>query len=206
MRRTLTRELPTIAAALLITASMAGCASSVKIRSDFDHDADYSQYQTYNFYADAGPDSTDYQSLFSQHMVAAITKEMDARGYEKSDNPDLLINFNANLREKTKVTSRPAPASYGGYYGYRGGYYDPWFGYSHSHATEIHVSEYTEGTLNIDLVDAKKKKLVWEAVAVGRVREKTLQNIEQAVMEAVPRFFATYPYRAGETTPTYSER
>jgi len=95
MRRTITRELPTIAAALLITASMAGCASSVKIRSDFDHDADYSQYQTYNFYADAGPDNTDYQSLFSQHMVAAITKEMDARGYEKSDNPDLLINFNA---------------------------------------------------------------------------------------------------------------
>lgn len=195
-----------MAAALLIAANMTGCATGAKIRSDYDRSADFSQYQTYNFYADAGPESTNYQSLFSQHMVTAITNEMDARGYEKSDDPDLLVNFNAVLRDKTKVTTRQAPVSYRGYYGYRGGYYDPWFGYSHSNATEMHVSEYTEGTLNIDLVDAKKKKLVWEAVAVGRVREETLRNLEQAVMEAVPRFFETYPYRAGEATPIYSER
>jgi len=139
-------------------------------------------------------------------MIVAISKEMDARGYEKSDDPDLLINFNAFLRDKTKVTTRPAPVSYGGYYGYRRGYYDPWFGYSHSYATETHVSEYTEGTLNIDLVDAKNKKMVWEAVAVGRVREETLQNIEQTVMDAVPQFFKTYPHRAGEAAPIYAER
>ncbi|MCH8060424.1 MAG: DUF4136 domain-containing protein [Proteobacteria bacterium] len=89
--------------------------------------------------------------------------------------------------------------SYRGYYGYRHGFYDPWYGYSHSHATEVHVSEYTEGTLNIDVVDSKTKKLVWEAVSVGRVHEKTLENIEQAVMDAVPRFFATYPNAVGQT-------
>ena len=199
-------NLPAIAAVLLIATLMTGCASGSKIRSDYDRNADFSQYRTYNFYTGAGPESTNYQSLFSQHMVAAITKEMDARGYEKSDDPDLLVNFNAVLRDKTKVTTRPAPVSYRGYYGYRGGYYDPWFGYSHSLATEIHVSEYTEGTVNIDLVDVKKKKLVWEAVAVGRVHDKTLRNLEQAVMEAVPRFFNTYPYRAGEATPIYSEQ
>ncbi len=206
MRKRITRNLPAIAAALLIAACMTGCASGSKIRSDFDRNADFSQYQSYNFYADAGPERTNYQSLFSQHMVAAITKEMDARGYEKSDDPDLLINFNAFLRDKTKVTTRPAPVPYGGYYGYRRGYYDPWFGYSHSYATETHVSEYTEGTLNIDLVDAKNKKMVWEAVAVGRVREETLRNLEQAVMEAVPRFFEAYPYRAGDAVPIYSEQ
>ena len=206
LRMSITKNLSAIVAALLITAFMNGCASGTKIRSDFDRDADFSQYQTYNFYADAGPESTNYQSLFSQYMVTAITMEMDARGYEKSDDPDLLVNFNAVLRDKTKTTTRPAPVSYRGYYGYRGGYYDPWFGYSHSSATETHVSEYTEGTVNIDLVDAKKKKLIWEAVSVGRVREETLLNLEQAVMDAVPRFSETYPFRAGEAAPIYSER
>ena len=206
MRKSFNKNLPTIAAALLIATLMTGCASTQKIRSDFDRDADFSRFQTYNFYTDAGPESTNYQSLFSQYMVSAISKEMDARGYEKSDDPDLLVNFNAILRDKTKVTTRPAPVSYGGYYGYRRSYYDPWSGYSHSYATETHVSEYTEGTLNIDLVDAKNKKMVWEAVAVGRVREETLQNLEQAVMEAVPRFFETYPYRAGEAAPIYSQQ
>ncbi len=206
MRKRITKSFLAIAATLLIAAFITGCASGSKIRSDFDRNADFSQYQTYNFYTDAGPESTNYQSLFSQHMVTAITKEMDARGYEKSHDPDLLVNFNAVLRDKTKVTTRPAPVSYRGYYGYRRGYYDPWFGYSHSSATETHVSEYTEGTVNIDLVDAKNKKMVWEAVAVGRVREETLRNLEQAVMEAVPRYFETYPYRAGETAPNYSEQ
>ena len=206
MRKRITKNLPVIAAVLLIATLMTGCASGPKIRSDYDRNADFSQYRTYNFYTDAGPESTNYQSLFSQHMVAAITKEMDARGYVKSDDPDLLVNFNAVLRDKTKVTTRPAPISYRGYYGYRGGYYDPWFGYSHSLATETHVSEYTEGTVNIDLVDVKKKKLIWEAVAVGRVHDKTLRNLEQAVMEAVPRFFEPYPYRAGEAAPIYSQQ
>ena len=198
-----TKNMPAIAVALLIATLMTGCATGSTIRSDYDHSADFSQYQTYNFYVDAGPESTNYQSLFSQHMVRAITKEMDIRGYKISDDADLLVNFNAVLRDKTKVTTRSVPVSYRGYYGYRRGYYDPWSGYSHSHATETHVSEYTEGTLNIDLVDAKNKKMVWEAVAVGRVREKTLRNIEQAVMETVPRFFETYPYRAGEAAPVY---
>ncbi len=201
-----TKNLPTITAALLIAAFTIGCASGSNIRSDFYRNADFSQYHTYNFYADAGPESTNYQSLFSQHMVTAITKEMNARGYEKSDDPDLLVNFNAVLRDKTKVTTRPASASYRGYYGYRSGYYDPWFGYSHSYATETHVSEYTEGTVNIDLIDVKKKKLIWEAVSVGRVREETLRNLEQAVMDAVPRFFETYSFRAGEAAPIYSQQ
>jgi hypothetical protein len=158
MRKKITKNLPTIAAVLLIAAFMTGRASGSEIRSDFDRD------------------------------------------------PDLLVNFNAFLRDKTKVTTRPAPVSYGGYYGYRRGHYDPWFGYSHSYATETHISEYTEGTLNIDLVDAKRKNLVWEAAAVGRVREETLRNLEQAVMEAVPRFFATYPHRAGEAAQIYSQQ
>ena len=140
MRKRFARKLPAITAALLIAACMTGCASGSKIRSDFDHNAAFIQYHTYNFYTDAGPESTNYQSLFSQYMVTAITKEMDARGYEKSDDPDLLVNFNAVLRDKTKVTTRPATVSYRGYYGYRSGYYDPWFGYSHSWATETHVS------------------------------------------------------------------
>jgi Domain of unknown function (DUF4136) len=206
MLKRISRNLPAIGALLLIAAIVSGCTSGPKIRSDFDRDTDFSQYQTYNFYADAGPERTSYQSLFSQYMIAAVSKEMDARGYEKSDAPDLLINFNAFIRDKTKVTTSPAPLSYGGYYGYRRGHYDPWFGYSHSYATEVHVSEYTEGTVNIDLVDAKSKKLVWEAVAVGRVHDKTLQNLEQEVMDVVLRFFEAYPYRAGAALPNSGRR
>ena len=187
---------------LSMAAGATGCASD-NIRSDYDPSADFSQYKTYNFFADAGPEQTNYQSFFSQYMMEAITIEMDKRGYVKSNAPDLHVNYNAILQEKTDVRTTPAP-SYGGYYGFRGGFYDPWGGYGY--ATETHVSQYTQGTFNIDLVDARAKKLVWEAVGQGRVSEKDLEELDDRVYEGVPKFFAKYPFTAGSNVPVNTEK
>jgi len=185
-------------AASMLVVFASGCSSQAKLRSAYDDSVDFSQYNTYNYIEGAGPNSDGYQSLFSQYMVTAIDKEMQARGYTLSDNPDLLVNFNANLQDKTKVTTSPSMYS-SSYYGYRRGYYDPWVGYGYG--TETHVSQYTEGTFNIDLVDPKLKRLVWEAVGVGRITEDSFENLQQKVNEGVPRFFALYPFRAGDGTP-----
>ena len=191
----LTNRILILALAFILT----GCASSGKLRSDYDRDADFGAYKTYNF-MDHGEDDA-YESLFHQYMIDAITIEMENRGYVKSENPDLLVNFNAIIQDKTKVSTRPSspPPMYGGYYGYRGGFYDPWGGYGYG--TETHVSQYTEGTFNIDLVDAKKKRLIWEAVGIGRITDSTYENLEERVMEGVPRFFAMYPFVAGDPNP-----
>ncbi len=188
---------------LLLASTMVGCASSGKFRSDYDRDADFGSYKTYNFMQHEGDD--DYQSLFHQYMTAAITLEMENRGYVKSDDPDLLANFNAVIQDKTKVSTRPAspPPMYGGYYGYRGGYYNAWGGYGYG--TETHVSQYTEGTFNIDLVDARRKQLVWEGVGIGRITESSFENLEQKVMEGVPKFFDMYPFVAGDPNPRMVE-
>jgi len=188
---------------LLSFISLGGCASGGNILYDYDHSADFRAYRTYNFFENAGPDTGDYQSFFSRYMIDAITIEMEQRGYTKSDNPDLLVNFNAIMRDKTKVSTTPAPMPMGGYYGYRGGYYGGWAGYGY--ATETHVSQYTEGTFNIDIVDNAKKQLVWEAVGVGRVSEDDLENLQQGVMEGVPKFFAGYPFVAGSSAPVTDE-
>ena len=180
-----------------LAASVSGCGGD-NIRSDYDPSVNFADYQTYNFFENAGPESSDYQSFFSQYMVAAISREMEGRGYVKDDDPDLLINFNAILQEKTQVRETPAPMA-GGYYSYRGGFYDPWMGYGY--ATETHVSQYTEGTFNIDIVDARRKKLVWEAVGVGRVSQKDIEELDERVEEGVTKFFARYPFVAGSSTP-----
>jgi len=203
MRIRTLRKIMAISSILAIAAGASGCAGD-PIRSDYDPSADFSQYKTYNFFADAGPEDTNYQSFFSQYMVAAITREMEARGYTKSNDPDLLVNFNALLQEKTKVTQTPSAGYGAGYYGYRGGFYDPWGGYGYG--TDTHVSQYTEGTFNIDLVDARKKKLVWEAVGTGRITEKVLEELEERVNEGVPNFFAKYPFTAGSGVPVTTEK
>jgi hypothetical protein len=191
----------------LLVIIIGGCASGSKIMSDYDRSVDFGEYTTYNFMEGAGPGDTDYQGFFSKHMIEAITIEMEKRGYTKADDPDLWVNFNGILQDKTEVSTRsapPPPMMGGAYYGYRGGYYSTWGGYGWG--TETHVSEYTEGTFNIDLVDNKRGQLVWEAVGVGRVSQKDLANLREGVMKGVPKFFSHYPYVAGQSQPVTEKK
>jgi len=192
-----------LAVVLILAYALTGCSSSNSIMSDYDHSANFGSYTTYNFVDGAGLENGNYQSFFSQYMVEAITLEMDQRGYTKSADPDLLVNFSSVLQDKTKVRTTSTPMM-GGYYGYRDDFYDPWGGYGYG--TQTHVSQYTEGTFNIDIVDARKKQLIWEAVGVGKVTEKDFANIEEVVKNGVPDFFSLYPFLAGNPDPVVPEK
>ena len=181
---------------LLTFALIAACSSNpTKIRSDYDHSVDFSQYKTYGYYSPMGIENPNYSSLLGQMLRDAIDAQMKQRGYVKSDNPDLLFNVSARLEDKTRVTTMQNPGMYGGYYGYRGGMYDPWGGYGYG--TSTHVSQYTEGTVNIDMVDPRLKRMLWEGVAIGRVNDKN-DNLREDIMTGVAEMFAGYPFRAGQ--------
>ena len=172
----------------------AGCATTSKfnLTSDYDRTNDFSGYRTFAFMQPLGTDTTGYESLVTQTLKSATRREMEARGYTLVESDaDLLVNFNAKLAKQTRVTQMPYM---GPYYGYRGGFYGGWNGY----ANETRVTQYDEGTLNIDLVDARRKQLVWEGVAVGRITEQHRENREAALNSTVAEVFAKYPFRAGQ--------
>jgi len=176
---------------------LASCASKPTIESDYDHTVDFSQYKTYNFFSPLGIENPNYSSIYGSIFRDAIGKEMESRGYTKSDNPDLLINVSGRLQDKTKVTTTSDPYMSGGYYGYRRGAYGAWGGYGYG--TTTHVSNYTEGTVNVDMVDRALKRMVWEGVAVGRVKEKrTNDETRQNIYSGIQDMFAGYPFRAGQ--------
>jgi len=167
---------------------LAACSTTPKPRSDYDPSADFSQYRTYSFVSMTGTDQAQYQTLISQHFKKALRREMESRGYVYDENaPDLLVNFNARLDDKIKVSSYP---SSGMYYGYRG--YGAWGGYG----SYTDVRQYTQGTVNIDLVDAKRQQLVWEGVVVGTVREDVMENLGPRIDAVVTLIMAEYPFRA----------
>jgi hypothetical protein len=172
-------------------------ASGPTIHSDYDHTVDFSQYRTYNYFSPLGIEGPNYTSLIGETFRDAIGRQMQSRGYTLSDDPDLLINVSARLEDKTKVTTYNDPYPYaGGYYGYRRGFYDPWMGYGYG--TETHVSQYTEGTVNVDMVDARAKRMVWEGVAIGKVdSKKSNDELKVAIRAGVTEMFNGYPFRAG---------
>jgi len=176
---------------------LASCASKPTIESDYDHTMDFSQYKTYGFFSPMGIENPNYSSIFGSIFRDAISREMESRGYTMSDNPDLMINVSGRLQDKTKVTTTSDPYMSGGYYGYRRGAYGTWGGYGYG--TTTHVSNYTEGTINVDMVDRAQKRMVWEGVAVGRVNEKRSNDeTREAINSGITEMFAGYPFRAGQ--------
>ena len=137
-----------------------------------------------------GTDRGGYQSNVSQHLKDDNRQELQARGlrYEAAS-PQLLVNFSASLNEKMRVMSTPSPMLGLGYYGYRAGMYTAWPLY----AEQQTVTQYTEGTLNIDVVDAARKQLVWEGVVTDSVTQKDLDQLKTSIDLAVKAAFAKYP-------------
>jgi hypothetical protein len=180
-----------------VAVMLASCASGPKIESDYDHTIDFSKYRTYGFFNPMGIENRSYSSIYGSVFRDAIGKELESRGYVKSDNPDLMINVSGRLQDKTKVTTTSDPYMGGGYYGYRRGRYGAWGGYGYG--TTTHVSNYTEGTVNVDIVDRVEKRMVWEGVAVGRVKsDKTNEETRANIYAGIQEMFAGYPFRAGQ--------
>ncbi|MFW2440089.1 MAG: DUF4136 domain-containing protein [Arenicellales bacterium] len=201
MKRPLTDNLPktlVVVSALLLTA----CVSTPEIRVNVDESTDFSIFQTYGFIEPLGTDKAGYTTLVSKYLRQAVSQELENRGYVYSSSPDLLVNFYTRLVERTYITSAPTPVYYGGYYNYRHGVYGVYPGY----VFRPYSYNYQEGTVNIDLVDAQKKQMVWEGIAVNVVDSEELNNPQQAFQMVIAAIFEQYPYRAGSSTPVQDRK
>ncbi len=167
--------------------SLAGCATNPSTFANADPTVDFDRYQTYGFFDTLSTDRKNYESMESNFLKVAVAQQLERRGLSYSNNPDLLVNFYIHTKEK--IRSRSVPTM-GAYYGFRDPFYDTWGGYG---GFETRIDQYTEGTLNIDFVDAGSKKLVWEGVIAGRVTESTLRDLEGAIDEAVDLVLRKYP-------------
>jgi hypothetical protein len=171
---------------------LAGCASTPRVDIASDPNAEFGRYETFTFHE---PLHTDRESgvgtVLSQLLRSLTLVEMERRGYEYVErDADLEINFFVENREK--IESYPDPAR-GMHYGYWNHPYGVWSGYGSER-----IRQYTIGTLHLDIVDLARKQLVWEAIAVDRV--KTDFSYEQDdVRKAMVEMFAGFPARAAPT-------
>jgi hypothetical protein len=188
--------LKTVTAALLAGIFLASCASTPDTYSRVAPGSDFRDIKTYGFLAQSSTDKTGYESLETNFLKVAVAQQMDIRGLRYDPvKPDVVMNF--YIKTEEKIRSRQTPTMSGEYYGYRGGIYDD-FGYD-SMAYETRIEQYTVGTLTIDMIDPKARKLLWEGTVTGRVTKKDVKNLEGTIDEAVKDVFSKFP--ALDTNP-----
>lgn len=176
-------------ASLLIFLIIPSC-SSVEVYSDYDKRTDFSSFKTYAFYK-KGIDKVEISDLDKKRILRAIEKELIAKGMVVSENPDILVNIFTKSREKIDIYNNNYHGWYPWYYGYGYGYgyYGPGYGFGYTN-----VSSSTEGTLFIDLIDARKKELAWQGIGVGILSYyKNVDKKEARINEFVSNIMTQYP-------------
>lgn len=179
------------AGALLGLIALAGCATGPTVRTNVDPSVDFTRFRTFDFMQPLSTDREGYQSFISRDLMAAAEREMTALGFQRSsENPDLLVNFAANFDERLRVTQTPHTRTAWGTH--RRGFYSTWPGYS------TQVRQYTQGSFGVDIVDAGRRQLVWEGVAISRITRSDAENIGPLLDTSVREIFAQFPARVGK--------
>ena len=178
---------------LVFVLTQGACVSSPEVRVNANDNADFSAFHSYGFVEPVGTDKAGYTTLVTKYLKDAVSTELERRGYVYSSEPDLLVNFYTRLENRSFITSSPTPVYFGGYYEYRHGVYAAYPQYIY----QPYIYNYKEGTVNVDLVDARKKQMVWEGIAVNEVSSRDMKNPQKAFMEVISAIFSHYPYRAG---------
>lgn len=180
--------------AMLLLVFAVGASAKPKVRSDYDHSANFAAYKTFGFVPKTGTEYDGYPEQITHDMKAAVRRELESRGYRYAEsNPDLLVNFGARLMNKMKDDELAKQNV--GYYSYRDiAVYKTWSTYTYDKG----VKEYTEGTVNVELIDARAKALVWEGVAIGEIRKASMKDtVDVAIDRVIGAIFKKYEHRAG---------
>ncbi len=146
---------PRLFAALAVaTLAVAGCATTMNVGSFVDRSVNFTRYRTYEWsQSDAlptGDAQLERNPFFQDYAHGAIEKQMAARGFERptSRRADLLLSFHASLNRRTNVdavSNSDGKCSYAD--------------------CRDQVFDYEAGTLVLDVVDARTKRMMWRGWA-----------------------------------------
>ncbi|HET7294974.1 MAG TPA: DUF4136 domain-containing protein [Vicinamibacteria bacterium] len=168
-----------VATASFLLATTAALAQSVTY--DFDTSADFSRLRTYAWVS--GTNVRD--ELNHKRIVAAIDAQLAARGLkrvEPASNPDALVAYHATFDKDLRINGFSS-----GWGGYR---------FAASRSGTATVDEIVNGTLAVDIVDAKTRSIVWRGIASREVDAKASpEKREKNIRRAAEKMFKNYPPR-----------
>ena len=173
--------------------ALAACAS-VDVRTVTSPDANLGALHTFNVmpnperppqFAPSANDPMLVNSISNRALRADLVKGFQGRGYALADNPDFAVAYYASATQKLDVT----------YWDYGYPFYPRWWGgwgpgWGPYDST---VTQYTQGTVIVDVINAKTKELLWRGSGVATVSddearyEQDLWKTVTAILEKFPQ-------------------
>jgi hypothetical protein len=166
-----------------------GCAGR-QVTTDYSPAVGFSQFRTY---ALVSPPDTAGQALLDQRVRTAVRTQLTAKGLTETDrqHADLYVGYGMVDKTHREIYDYGAGWGWGRGWGWR--YYRS--GVAWPMTLRRQIETYTDGTVVVNLVDARTKQVVWEgevadvvSLPVGDPASATRQ-----IDEATAKLFAKYP-------------
>lgn len=159
------------------------CGTSLKVISNYDKNANFRQYKTFVI------DPVRINESMSQEDINRITNAVKAdlvrKGFvENTSAPDLKITAAAIIKDKQAGTANANASSY------RPREWDESVGATGY--TTYNLQNYKDGSLLIDIADAKTNKLVWEGIGNKQVN-KPSKDPDREIPAIVTSVMAGFP-------------
>ena len=166
---------------ITIAISLATISFAQDVRTDYDHNADFTQYKTFSF-----EKIQTRNPLWVDRITSAVSAALTAKGLTQvSSGGDISIV--AIEMTKEQQTLNTFYDNFGGGWGWH-------WGGEFGEATTT-TDTYRVGTLVVDLFDAKNKKLIWRGSASDTLSNKSEKNIKN-LDKGVEKLFREYPPKA----------
>jgi hypothetical protein len=169
---------------------LAACSSEqATTRVDSRPGVNLSRYKTYNFMDETARNDSAFVNSGTNifDLKRAVTRQMEARGFQKANQPDLWVNIGLVTEQRTQTRQANYQTDGAPYYIGQRNY--------HWQAGDIPIGQYQEGTATIDLVDAARKELVWQGTTTAILSRKPIKAAKQ-IDEGVADVFAKFPIPA----------
>ena len=164
------------------TLALTSC-SPFQERSDYAETANFNAYKTYKLRID----DLKLNDIDKDRVLNEVSKQLQSKGLSVSETPDLIVNVKANHKKIQDVQSTSPYGMYGwgGPFGWGVGMNRTW------------TSNYNEGALVLDLIDARTQKLVWQGIGSG-ISVDSPRSKQRQIPEIVAEIMAHYPPQKGK--------
>ena len=169
---------------------LAGC-STLQVGNDYDRRASFANFHTFTVMH--REHKSVHNPLVAQRTEDAIKDELVRKGYRLAANPgeaDFAVDFTVGSRERTDINSYPQSYAAVGWAGWGGG--PGWWG-DRYWGNDIDVRQFREGTLSIDVFNARDHRPVWHGWAKKELSQQDINNSEQPIRTAVAAVLAKFP-------------
>jgi len=168
----------TVLATIVLGFFLSTAAFAQKINTDWDRSANFSNYHTYMWEKSPHP----AKNFWNDRIVDAVNKELQAKGYTLVDsNPDVWVVYSNSIKDQKQVIG--SGYSMGPAWGW--GYWGPGTVQYNTYVTK-------EGTLVVEIADAKDHELLWRGSATNTISDNSNKNISN-LNKAVSKLFQNYP-------------